>query len=450
MTSFRIVVISLWIASLFLCSCDESVQQETDILTIEGVSWACNVTTSYAVFGSTSESEDHLEVTLAASDGDLLYMLLDDFQIYHRYSREEGINYTVSMDTTAAVSAYLNGSISYLELTSASDVETFIKLSEAELKQLAVLYIADVLNDELILFLQEHENSLQGIGIILENNYRSGRLQDLLQILRPRFLVIDDSWILPDPEKNISLSSLELMWVEGNIKALEKLARCCSNLESLIISDWNPEEGELLPLGELKHLKSLTIAESSLTSLASIECPNSLQNLFLIACDTLSDINNLGDLRGLISLGLTRCTRIGDPGIILELESLQRLSFPPDISQFEFQELTERLKGLQAVELIDCPNIQDLSPLQELPELRILQLQLDHKQLSRIEQLDQLELLILNIDVFVDNHEWISELRTSLPNVNIVPGSGLCLGSGWLLLLLPFIVFFRFLFRRNA
>jgi hypothetical protein len=450
MTSFRIVVIPLWIAISFLSSCNESAQQETDILTIEGVSWACNVTTSYAVFGSATESEEHLEITLPASDGDLLYMLHEDFQIYHRYSREDGNNYIISIDTSLAVSAYLNGRLSYLELTSAPAVEAFKKLEDAEMEQLAVMYLADVLNEELIVFLQEHESSLQGIGLILENNYGPGRLQDLLSILRPRFLVIDESWILPDPEENISLSSLELLWVEGNIEALEKLARCCSNLESLIIADWEPEEGELLPLGELKNLKSLTIAESSIISLASLECPKSLQDLYLIACDTLSDINSLRDLRGLKSLGLTQCTRIDDPGIILELESLEQLSFPPEINQQEFQELTQSLNELQLVELVDCPDIQDLYPLQALPELRILQLQLEHRQLKGLEVLDQLELLVLNIDVFDDKPEWINELRTSLQDVKIVPGSGICLGSGWLLLLLPFILFFRFLFRCYA
>jgi hypothetical protein len=419
MTSFRIVVIPLWIAISFLSSCNESAQQETDILTIEGVSWACNVTTSYAVFGSATESEEHLEITLPASDGDLLYMLHEDFQIYHRYSREDGNNYIISIDTSLAVSAYLNGRLSYLELTSAPAVEAFKKLEDAEMEQLAVMYLADVLNEELIVFLQEHESSLQGIGLILENNYGPGRLQDLLSILRPRFLVIDESWILPDPEENISLSSLELLWVEGNIEALEKLARCCSNLESII-------------------------------SLASLECPKSLQDLYLIACDTLSDINSLRDLRGLKSLGLTQCTRIDDPGIILELESLEQLSFPPEINQQEFQELTQSLNELQLVELVDCPDIQDLYPLQALPELRILQLQLEHRQLKGLEVLDQLELLVLNIDVFDDKPEWINELRTSLQDVKIVPGSGICLGSGWLLLLLPFILFFRFLFRRYA
>ena len=64
-----------------------------------------------------------------------------------------------------------------------------------------------------------------------------------------------------------------------------------------------------------------------------------------------------------------------------------------------------------------------------------------------LDSLEQLKLVILTSEVFEDNPEWIKELRVSLPNTTIVPGSGLCLGSGWLILLLPFILLFRYLFR---
>jgi len=433
--------------SFVLAGCDRPPQQETDIIQIEGVSWACNVNTSYAVFGSSAENEENPELILTASEGDLLYMLHDELQIYHRYSRANGTSYTVSFDTLNAISAYLNGTLSYMELSSPASLEAFEKLSAAEMEQLSALYIAEAPGEDLISLLNRYESPLRGTGLILENNHGSGNLQDLLSMIRPDFLVMDDSWTLPDPEEEVALSSLELLWIEGNVRALEKLSACCSNLESLIIANWEPLQGELLPLSDLKKLKSLTIAESKLTSLSSVELPSSLQNLYLIACDTLTDINGLLDLKGLSSLGLTQCTRIENPGGIKQLESLQRISVPAGISQEEFRELCSKLKELEIIELIDCHGIQDLSPLQDMPELRMLLLQLELDQLSRLEVLDQLELVILTSEVFDDNPDWINELRTSLPNTKIVPGSGLCLGSGWILLLLPFILLFRYLFR---
>jgi len=108
------------------------------------------------------------------------------------------------------------------------------------------------------------------------------------------------------------------------------------------------------------------------------------------------------------------------------------------------------MKLLEIVEIIDCPNIQDLSPLQGLPDLKILLLQLEINQLNMLDSLDQVELVGLTSEVFEDNPEWIRELRISLPNTTIVPGSGICLGSGWLLLLLPFILIFRYFFRKRT
>jgi len=447
MTSFRFFLAACIAMSFVFAGCEMPPQQGTDIIQIEGVSWACNVNTSYAVFGSSAENEEIPKITLPASEGDLLYMLYDELQIYHRYSRANGTTYSVSFDTLNAISAYLNGKLSYMELTSPAALEAFAKLSGAEMEQLSALYLADIPGEDLIPFLDQHETLLQGTGLILENNDGSGKLQDLLSIIRPHFLVQDNSWTLPAPEEHVSLSSLELLWIQGQVRALETLSACCSNLESLIIADWEPLEGELLPLANLKKLKSLTIAESPLTSLSFVELPASLQHLYLIACDTLSEIDGLLELQGLRSLGLTQCRRIENPGLIKQLESLQRISLPPGISQEEFRELSGNLNELEVIELIDCNEIQDLSPLKELPDLHILLLQLEPHQLSGLEVLNQLKLVILTSEVFNDNPHLINELRISLPDTEIVPGSGICLGSGWILLLLPFILLFRYLFR---
>ena len=112
--------------------------------------------------------------------------------------------------------------------------------------------------------------------------------------------------------------------------------------------------------------------------------------------------------------------------------------------------MTGRLTQLQVVELIGCTEIEDLAPLQSLQSLNTLVLHLEKEQLTMLDSLEQLEFVVLTNEVFNDNPEWIKELRAALPDSKIVPGSGLCLGSGWLLLLLPFILIFRYLFRHKA
>jgi hypothetical protein len=133
----------------------------------------------------------------------------------------------------------------------------------------------------------------------------------------------------------------------------------------------------------------------------------------------------------------------------MNLGSLTWLSFPTNISHTEFQEITKRLKNLQVAEIIDCSRIEDLAPLQPLPKLRILVLKMEKKQLSMLGSLDQLKMIVLASELFESDPQWIVELRSALPGSKIVPGSGICLGSGWLSLLFPFIVLFRALFRRK-
>ena len=420
------------------------------MIQIEGVSWACNVTTSYAVFGSTIETEGEWEVLLPASEGDLLYMNRDDLQLYYMYRPENGTRLTVTFDTLHTVSVYLNGKLEFMELGGPSSLEAFSQLTDPEVKQLSTIDIHGPLSDDLLLTLKQHETSLTGKGLVMEGGSGSENLYDLLSICRPRLLIIDDSWSLPEPDASNVLADLELLWVDGNVPALAKLASCCSNLESLIISSWEPEPGELLPLSGLKKLHNLTIAESELTTLSGIEFPKSLRNLHMVSCDTLSDISKLSDFQELNRLGLTLCNEVKDVDLLQEMGSLQWLSFPANISHQEFMEVTGRLTQLEVVELIGCTEIKELAPLQSLQNLNTLILYLEKEQLTMLDSLEQLKFIVLTNEVFEDNPEWIKELRTALPNCVIVPGSGLCLGSGWLLLLLPFILIFRYLFRHKA
>jgi len=450
MKKLGFIVLPVWLALAgIFTACNDTYSPAVDVIRIEGVSWACNVNTSYAIFGSSSESEEQLEVTLPASEGDLLYMIKDDWQFYYRYRQENGTLLSVSFDTLNALSVYLNGNLEYMELSEPSSLEAFSQLSEPEITQLSTIYIQGPVSDDHLKVLKKHVSALSGKGLVIEGRAESDSFKEILSICRPIFLVIDDLGVLPEPEDGSCVSDMELLWIDGNVPALSKLANCCSNLESLIVADWEPEPGELLPLAGLEKLQSITIADSELTTLESIDFPESLRKLHLINCNTLSDISNLGKLQNLTHLSLTDCSKVQDVDVLLELDAIHCLSLPPNISHNKFEDLTERFTQLKVVELIGCSDIRDLSPLQELPELSILTLQLEKEQLGKLDALEQVKLLILTSEVFEDNPNWVSDLRASLPNTTIVPGGGLCLGSGWLLLLLPFILIFRHIFRRK-
>jgi len=451
MKKFSTLLLAVCIAlSGIITACKKVSGPTFHIIQVEGVAWASNVTTSTGMIASTPEIEGQNEVTLTASDGDLLYMMnSDDLQLYYRYSSKDGRDLVVTFDTLQAIKVYLNGKLNYMELPESSSHEEFEALTDPEISQLSTLNINGPLNNHLISILEEHKSLLQGLSLVLENAAGDPDLTNLLSICRPEFLVLDDSWHLPEPGANNIFEDLELLWIYEYVPTLAKAVGGCRDLESLIIYGWEPLPGELMPLSSLKKLKNLTLEESYMTSLQNIEFPESLFSLSLIMCDTLSDIDQLQKLQELCRLNLTLCGNVNNMGMLRNLESLRWVSFPINITQQEFHELSGSLKQLEVVELNTCTEISDLSPLLQLEQLKTLALFLEKEQLVGLDSLKQLELLILTDELFDDNTEWIKELRASLPNTKIVPGSGMCLGSGWLLLLFPLILLFRLSFRRK-
>ncbi|MDF1573808.1 MAG: HlyD family efflux transporter periplasmic adaptor subunit [Bacteroidales bacterium] len=105
------------------------------------------------------------------------------------------------------------------------------------------------------------------------------------------------------------------------------------------------------------------------------------------------------------------------------------------------QELTWKGKVIRKGQFVD-ENFQRQTIFVSIP--------FNQEQLGMLPSLEQLDYLILTNEVFEDNPEWIKELRESLPNSILVPGSGICLGSAWLILLIPFIFLFRYVFRKKG
>ncbi|MEN8203187.1 MAG: hypothetical protein ABFS28_11370 [Bacteroidota bacterium] len=446
-TISKYVVLLFLVCCFGLCACSKGVAPKYEIITIQGVSWACNVNSSYAIFGSLAESELEPEVTLPVSDGDLLYMVGgNDQEFYYRYSRRDGMNLVVRFDTLNANTACLNGQLKSVELSDNQDSWELIKqLTDPQRKQLSTLHITGSLSDHSLSLLQQHESSLQGTGLLLEGECNLKLLGELLSICRPGWLMLEGPLNLPDPENCMALSHIELLWIEEESHQDPALFSHCTNLESLIISGWKPGEGELLSLSGSGSLHTLTLAECGINDFSSIEFPTSLRRLHFIACDTLTDIRDIHKLKRLKGLSFSGSPHIQE---ILQLNALTRikwLGFPENVSQSEFASLLGSLSKLEAIELLGCQKIENISPLLNLNKLKILLVDLPIEKLADLGGLKDLNLLILASDHFEENPNWIGQIKTSLPSAVVVPGSGLCLGSGWILLLLPLVLLSRLL-----
>jgi len=371
----------------------------------------------------------------------------DDQELFYRYSRRDGKDLVVAFDTLQENSVSVNGQLKFLELSeNLSSWEQFIQLTDPQIKQLSSIYISDSLSDERLSLLQQHEGSLKGIGLLLENGNDPKLLGEILSVFRPEWLIAEGSLNLPDPKNCMALSGIELLWIQEMSHSASELIPYCSNLESLIITDWQPMEHELLSLSKSRNLHTLTLGECDFTDFSNIEFPSSLQRLQLIVCNSLANINGIQKLNRLKGISFTGCQNIEGVSQVGELPLLKWFGFPENVSQPEFVSILTSRPKLELVELFNNTGIKPIYLLKDLPELDILIADLPLEDLEDLGVLDNLELLILPSAFFEENPEWISSIKTSLPNTQVVPGSGLCLGSGWILLLLPFIVLSRYLF----
>ncbi len=447
--SFLFPIITLIIWSLHGCNNNSPITYQN--IHIEDVTWAYNISTSCATFGSTTESGESGLVSLPISDGDLVYILnTDGLELYYRYKIEDGERLAISFDTVNANTAYVNGSLAFFELTEKpSSWESFTELSSSEVNQLSTLEIANNLTTELLELIQTHESSLHGTGLLLEGNRGGGSLTELLSICRPEWLALVGMASLPQASQEAFLGDLKLLWISEDIQAISNMIDCSTNLEDLIITNWEPSSGELLSLSGLKNLQSVTLAECSFEDLSNIEFPPSLNRLHMVLCESLTDIDGIDQVSDLVSLSFSGSNNVDALEEVYNLKSLKWMSFPGNTTQGVFNSFLAHQESLEIIELNQCISVTDVTKLKNLENLKTLIFNAEEYDIQQLASLDQLRLIILNSALFEDAPEKISQLKAQLPQTEIVPGNGLCLGSGWLLLLLPLVLIAQMAFRRE-
>ena len=439
------------ICLIILTGCITNLPIKHEILHIEGITWACNVSTFYSFFGSSSESEDQPEVWIPASDGDLLYMLNENENgFYYRFHSKDGSHLVVSQDTTKPHLILINDKLAQIELSNRSDLEELENgLLNSPPGEVITIFIGDSVTGEMIGKLKELRPELNGTGLYVDSDLSPGQFRDLISVCSPEWLASESISFDSIQDRPGRFDHLEYLWITGSSVEFIAMKPCCKNLETLVIADWDPGIDEILSLSGFRKCHTLVLTECDISDFSSIDFPSRLQRLHLIACDTLSDISGIKEIPGLMSLGLSGSDDVVSLDAIGELTGLRRIAFPSNISQEEFVSILDKLPFMEEVDLIDCENVVDLGPLKEMDNMKILALYPYDEWPQNLESLTQLELIILTADIFDNSPELINELRRQLPNTLVVPGSGLCMGSGWLLLLIPMVIVARLLFRKR-
>lgn len=415
-----------------------STDPELYIINVTGTPMVLNCSKSYSFAGHYANKENDT-VSLAVSAGDLIYFqLLEDEILCYRYNPSDGLNLSIRYDTiydrfylnNELISAHLSeGSAAWDWLTGAdreilSGIRSFnisLPVSETELNSLEMI-----------------AGALSNPGLYIEGD---SLLAEVLSFFKPGWLIAEDlNYSTLSQDTKVNLKHLELLWYAGDDSIDHDFLVSLPELNSLIIEYWDSTDITDFQFAKLKSLESLSIIESDIYDLSPIAASSRIRNLNLIYCETLKEIGSAVDLAGITCLGLAGCEHITDIPAILKMPSLNRLSLPGNTSQMEFADIITRHSTLQVLELIGCDSITDLSPLENYSGLKALTLDIDIPDLNPVCRLGGLDLLVLPEDFFEDSLA-ITEIQQAMPKTRIVAGGGFCLGSGWILLLVPAVIF---------
>ena len=383
---------------------------------------------------------------LPLCDGDLLYLFTDNSNLpFYRYDKSDGNLLEFYVDDFLL---YLNGKIIAIEISDDEAVMDWLEdIDSKDISDLRSLALTDYNSQTHLPYLKKIAAVKPDIGLFVDENISD--FTDVLKLFNPSWIVAPGSILDENTRKGIGKKKdIELLYISADIWDMKDLSKL-PVLENLILAGL-PQPANNKPLIGNSGLKSLTIIQSGIKDVALLGNLKNLTQLSLLECDSLTDISALKSLSGLEHLGLISCKNLTDINVLGELASLRSISFNPLITKDELESFAENHNDIESIELVGCSNINDLSPFKKNKKLSCLSYFDTDLDINSIYDLKKLKYLSLPDSIYNDPPQ-LEQIREKLPNCVIVPSVALCLGSGWLLLIIPviFLTGLAFVFYRR-
>lgn len=360
---------------------------------------------------------------------------------------DEGINYSNLDEDTLYLQMseheeliYINGEIASCRLGQNSDFpdSVLLALPNEKLKFIHDLSVEQNITKEQEAFLArlaEH-GRLQSIQVEYNQDFLS-YLSEAFEI-KHLLLAVDSISDLSSLSDFQELEHLNL-WIEekglrDTLPFLPKLRKLniqlCSQIPQGFYSN-NPQ------------LEELFVSDVDKNQLQELVGLPKLKLLSIIASDSLFDLEPLSHLDKLEILSIS--TNMAGTKVnfnsIAKLDQLKWLATTALIDPNEFDQTLKQLPSLEVLQLYDGHDSLSLEFLSSLPHLRCLEITDTLADMESILELHELEYLSIPDGSYNDTL-FMQKLKKALPETTIVPNAGLCMGSGWLLLVVPLIILF--------
>jgi hypothetical protein len=311
-------------------------------------------------------------------------------------------------------------------------------LEKASAQDLAALRLVDIpaeLDAARLPLLKKLAEANPGVALQVD---KYEVLAQLLPLFKPRVLLFGKMEMTPQVCKLLAdQKQIETLLISGGEKGSLDFLSDLPALRRVAIGDWDVEKAGPLPKG-LTSLKSLLIfgwKQKDISALA--DAPAGLEELSILASETLVDIKGVEKMAGLKTLILNMDKELADVSPLAALKGLRWLGLPQKIAKEQFAAVVKEHPDLAVLELVGCEGAEDLSPLAGLKGLQSLVLVGAYKNLDTLREVKSLRFVAYVDPDTKESMAGVEALQKALPDAMVVSAAPMCLGSGWILLVFP-------------
>ncbi|MCX6329405.1 MAG: hypothetical protein NTZ85_07850 [Bacteroidia bacterium] len=431
--SFSLVFILL---ALLFTSCT-SKPEPYSVLEFTGKTEVYNY--SKYLFPIIYESDSANPAVLLASNGDII-VYGENNCLYYRKSLQN--KFSVKTVNNAG---FINEKINSITIPcNDAMIPWFEEMKSADFSMLGFLNFDTIIPESYIPYLNDIAKTRPDNGM----GY-GGDLVDIgriFKIFSPQFIVGTN---LSQKDFNIlsGLTNLEILSASLHDSVYTAPLPAMPKLKQLILTDVKKNALNNDFLINNKQIEKLTVMQSRKFNFLILEPLKSLKELIINEADTIEKIDLISNHKQLELLSVIS-EKFPNDMSLKELPGIRWMTFYDNATQDGFSSFIESHPDLEVVELINNDTIKSLQPLLNLKKIEGLIVTDKLTDLATVKSLKTLKYLSLPEDILNDTITK-AELQKSLPGTRIVPNHGICLGSGWLMLIIPFILFFRVFIRQK-
>jgi hypothetical protein len=377
------------------------------------------------------------------SDGDIVVGDSDVLFFPYRYS--DGDLLRISGDSARL---RLNGSVVAADLRDSATVSWLGSTSEAELRALRMIHLPDELGTLALAAVTRLASANPNLHLSVRS---LPSLLSTLPLFRPEGLFIDVDVESEHSAVRQLLASqtqlLRLAIMKGDLAGVDIVP----TLTSLrwFFADEGDSAKLTAVLKRLPNLQTLLLGTSTdLTGLGFLrEAPKTLTELALLT-DDLTDLSGVRHTPQLEALTIFPGDATPNLAPLSSLRKLRVLAVS-GIGQNQFASLVADHPRLTTFVMFSSDSTVDLAALASLKSLETLVLVGDYTNMEVLRGIRSLRLAEIPRHSAVDSTDQVAALRTALPEATVIAIKPLCLGSGWILLLLPAIATLSYMRRRR-